>query len=165
MAISAGSTLLWSDMSSLFTRVSNIRKKYGYSAISPGSYGGQGQYATVANVSNMAALLREVRGHGYATAIVDKFSIPIPGFGTIIYASTMTPIINLIGALEGACIFDNFGFFSCNGFQNFAFFSCNGFNSFNGFVTFCNYFNTSFSYRSSRGTSTCGPYNLSVTWN
>lgn len=184
MAISAGSKLLWSDMSSLFSRISAVRQKFGYSTINPSSYGSAGSYAVVANIQNMKDLLTAVKGNGYAASAVNAFTIAVPSFGDIIRASTMTPIVNMIGALEGACIFDNFSFNtctdfrsftfnsctdfrsfsfnSCNVYDSFTFNSCNGFNSFNGNVASCSYFNTSFTYN---GRFSCAPYNLSVTYN
>lgn len=184
MAISAGSTLYWSDMSSLFSRISTQRQKFGYGAINPSSYGGVGTYARSANIQNMKDLLVQIRGNGYATAVVDRFSIPVPAVGSIIFASNMTPIIGLIGALESTCVFDGFSFNSCHVFDNFGFgfnschvfdnfgfgfnschvfdnfgfgfHSCNGFNSFNGFST-CSYFNTSFTFNSF---GSCSPYQL-----
>lgn len=161
MAISAGSQILWSDMANIFNRISSVRSKFGYSTISASSYGGQGQAARAATIQNMKDLLTAVRGNKYATAAVDRFSIAVPAVGSIIYASTMTPILNMLSGLESACIFDNFGFHSCNVFDNFGFNSCNGFNSFNGNVASCSYFNTSFSYQG----FSCGPYNLQVTFN
>ena len=175
MAISTGSKILWSDMSSLFSRISTVRRKFGYSAISASSYGGVGTLASTTNISNMKSLLEAVKGNGYAFSAVVAFTITVPTRGTLIKPGTMTPIQNMLTRLENTCVFDNFdgfdgfrSFDAFDGFNNFDSFdgfnnfdSFNGFDGFNGNVASCDYFNSNFTYNGFR----CSPYNLTVTTN
>ena len=133
MAVSTGSTLLASDMTSLFTRLEAVRKKHAsrkdlVKAL-PGAISSpvsQGSKVLASNVSSAKTNLTNIENSlnnmsGFASQIT------IPSVGDLVKASTITKVQSVLTSVEAICANNSFNSHnSVNGFDSF--------NSFNGFT-------------------------------
>lgn len=150
MALSTGSSITWSDISTILTSINAARNKFGVASATL-TNGGQGQTAKSALVQELFSALTACNGKNAGQdGTVSVGSISIPPIGSLIKTVPLSSIYTEANRIKGL----NFSFFSSfnpsfnpSFNSNFVFFASSFFSSFNqNFVFFSSFdsFNANF---------------------
>lgn len=119
MSIAAGSTLVWSDITSLYSQLNAQRSRWGRGGgVSP-SGGGVGATATASTANTFINFFNDLRNHGQAASYLTwQAQVSV---GEVIYASKFATMRNQLNTIAGITPCSCFGFSfrdcSCNGFD------------------------------------------------
>ena len=171
MALSTGNKVLWSDISSLFTRLNTQRTKFGYSTVTQSSL--QNSLAKPAVISDLKSYIQGMTSNTFAATAASRYSeITVPTTATLLKPQSLNTVSSILTDLENTCVhnssFYSGGFFTSfdasfsfnsgfNGGFNNSFGFNSGFNS--GFSSSCDYHNPSFTFM---GFESCSPYKNSL---
>lgn len=179
MALSSPNKVLWSDIANLFSAISTQRVRFGYTSVTPTSYGNQNQLAYPSVIENMRTLIQNMTSNTYAGSVASRYTeITVPTSKTLLTPTSLNKVNDIVTSLSSVCIHDS-SFFtsfftSFNASFNSSFHSSfnSSFNSsfftsfFSSFNSFDSSFNSSFNFFSPNSfdsgfSSGCFIYNAS----
>lgn len=123
MAFSAGNTVSWSDVQTLYNNLNAAKTHIGQSTVSvPGNPG----FTVPSTVTNLKNAIESCKSNGYVgnTALT---GITVPSSGALLYPDIFNKMNNTIAAIKNTCLHNGADFSGNHGFGSF---SCHGFGSF-----------------------------------
>ena len=148
MALSQGNSVLWSDLSSVYSSLSTARTKFGFSTVTPTAT--QGSSTLASEITRLNSLLNEMTSNKYISSVT---TVTPPAVGDLLKANFLSDLSTSITNVNNICAFDG-SFFA----SNFSGFNASFRGSHDGFS-----FRSSFrgSYDSSHRSSFRGSYDSS----
>lgn len=116
MALTQGSTVLWSDLTNIYSSLNTARTKFGFSTASPS--GGAGTPAYASQVSTLNSLVTEMKSNRFLSNL--SVGITPPAKGDLLRANFLSDLNLDITEINDVCAFDS---------SNFTFSGNFGFNS------------------------------------
>lgn len=117
MALSAGNTILWSDIQNVINNINAARSHFGLGngSVSGGGYGATAKASTIQEMFNN---LYALNGRGWGTATAYVTYAAMPGVGSLIQADPITNMNNIANNLRNYCT-SNFGSNFGSNFSNY----------------------------------------------
>lgn len=111
MALSAGSSAIWSDINAIYNTLRSIQSAHGLSQT--GNSGGQGSTIARTNIVTLYNAASSTHGEKHLTGAAWT-NVTVPAVGTVIQPGFITTIRTNVNNMNGICHFD-FGdcFSSC----------------------------------------------------
>ena len=152
MALSQGNSVLWSDLSSVYSSLSTARTKFGFSTVTPTAT--QGSSTLASEITRLNSLLNEMTSNKYISSVT---TVTPPAVGDLLKANFLSDLSASITNVNNICAFDG-SFFA----SNFSGFHASFRGSYDGF-SFRSSYDSSFrgSYDSSHRSSFRGSYDSS----
>ena len=108
MALSQGNSVLWSDLSSVYSSLSTARTKFGFSTVTPTAT--QGSSTLASEITRLNSLLNEMTSNKYISSVT---TVTPPAVGDLLKANFLSDLSTSITNVNNICAFDG-SFFASN---------------------------------------------------